>query len=226
MNGKKCLLISPVAENNFGGGIGLNKSRILLTELFRDNLYCVDFRMGVLSNVQKLRWTLQGYTVGLTRSVKTEALAVMAREAPDYVFINSSNYGLLAKAIKKRYPGCKIVTFFHNVEIKYSYDVVRRLKKIGNVLSFFAFAYNEWMAIRYSDTIIALSERDSALLHKIYKRSADFLVPVTFDDKLDYNKLTERRDQKPRGIFAGSLFFPNEYGVRWFVQHVAPHVNA
>ena len=140
MNGKKCLLISPVAENNFGGGIGLNKSRILLTELFRDNLYCVDFRMGVLSNVQKLRWTLQGYTVGLTRSVKTEALAVMAREAPDYVFINSSNYGLLAKAIKKRYPGCKIVTFFHNVEIKYSYDVVRRLKKIGNVLSFFAFA--------------------------------------------------------------------------------------
>ena len=55
MNGKKCLLISPVAENNFGGGIGLNKSRILLTELFRDNLYCVDFRMGVLSNVQKLR---------------------------------------------------------------------------------------------------------------------------------------------------------------------------
>ena len=61
MNGKKCLLISPVAENNFGGGIGLNKSRILLTELFRDNLYCVDFRMGVLSNVQKLRWTLQGY---------------------------------------------------------------------------------------------------------------------------------------------------------------------
>lgn len=63
------------------------------------------------------------------------------------------------------------------------------------------------MAIRYSDTIIALSERDSALLHKIYKRSADFLVPVTFDDKLDYNKLTERRDQKPRGIFAGSLFF-------------------
>jgi len=67
MNGKKCLLISPVAENNFGGGIGLNKSRILLTELFRDNLYCVDFRMGVLSNVQKLRWTLQGYTVGLIR---------------------------------------------------------------------------------------------------------------------------------------------------------------
>lgn len=85
--------------------------------------------------------------------------------------------------------------------------MVRRLKKIGNVLSFFAFAYNEWMAIRYSDTIIALSERDSALLHKIYKRSADFLVPVTFDDKLDYNKLTERREQKPRGIFAGSLFF-------------------
>ena len=51
-------------------------------------------------------------------------------------------------------------------------------------------------------------------------------MPVTFDDKLDYNKLTERREQKPRGIFAGSLFFPNEYGVRWFVQHVAPHVNA
>ena len=64
------------------------------------------------------------------------------------------------------------------------------------------------MAIRYSDTIIALSERDSALLHKIYKRSADFLVPVTFDDKLDYNKLTERREQKPREFFCQQVFFP------------------
>ena len=163
--------------------------------------------MGVLSNVQKLRWTLQGYTVGLTRSVKTEALAVMAREAPDYVFINSSNYGLLAKAIKKRYPGCKIVTFFHNVEIKYSYDVVRRLKKIGNVLSFFAFAYNEWMAIRYSDTIIALSERDSALLHKIYKRSADFLVPVTFDDKAGLQQTYRTPGNKSLAEFLPAVFF-------------------
>lgn len=87
MNGKKCLLISPVAENNFGGGIGLNKSRILLTELFRDNLYCVDFRMGVLSNVQKLRWTLQGYTVGLTRVRENGSFGRKGTRSPPITFL-------------------------------------------------------------------------------------------------------------------------------------------
>lgn len=61
------------------------------------------------------------------------------------------------------------------------YAVLKKKKKLGNLLTWLATYYSERLAIQYSDTIIALNERDNRQLATIYRRKADHLLPVSFE---------------------------------------------
>ena len=50
---------------------------------------------------------------------------------------------------------------------------VKKEKKLGNPPTWLATYYSERLAIQYSDTIIALNERDNRQLATIYRRKAD-----------------------------------------------------
>jgi len=40
---KGCLYIGPYAENDFGGGLGINKNKKMLESIFRDNFTKIEF---------------------------------------------------------------------------------------------------------------------------------------------------------------------------------------
>ncbi len=222
---KPCLYIGPYAEGDFGGGLGINKNKKMLESIFEDRLTKIEFEMGAPLLTKLLR-TLRGYTLGLNGKVCRRALENVALDPTGYVFVNSSCYGVVCKKIKRRFPQVNVVTFFHNVEREYVFDVLKRKKRIGNLLTYLVTWYNERFAVRYSDTIIALNRRDSELLYKIYGRRADRFLPVSFEDRFDAARVRETPHVRPRGLFVGSLFFANFYGVKWFVQNVAPFVDA
>ena len=132
---------------------------------------------------------ITGYTLGLNARLCRETLNRIRQKPPEYIFIDGSAYGKICKRIKKRYPRIQIVTFFHNVECKYVYAVLKKKKKLGNLLTWLATYYSERLAIQYSDTIIALNERDNRQLATIYRRKADHLLPVSFEDRFDPSRL-------------------------------------
>lgn len=43
----------------------------------------------------------------------------------------------------------------------------------------------EKMAVQYSDYCITLNDRDSTLLHELYGKTADAVMPTSLEDKYD-----------------------------------------
>ena len=141
------------------------------------------------------------------------------------VYLDSSLFGCFAKVAKDR--GLRVVTFFHNIETIYFKKVrkfylpwVKRLEK---------------NAIRYSDKIILLNERDKRDFFKTYGSLAEenaykiSIIPVTFENRLFPEEIEEysRRQQsrRPIGIFVGSDFVYNINGIKWFIENVSSYLN-
>lgn len=143
----------------------------------------------------------------------------------ELVFVDSSLFGGLIRYVKKR-TGVKSVVFFHNVE----FDFVKSLVKTNKSILFFyrvplAFI-NEQRAIRYSDMIITLNKKDAERLGSLYGRSADYIIPVTFEDKTVNSNISLHYSEPLRLLFFGSNFPPNVEAVDILVRDILPYVNA
>ena len=143
-----------------------------------------------------------------------------------YVFFDSSLFGNLIKYLKRKHPYLITVCFFHNVETIMMKEHLK-LSLSPKFLYRIAIAFiNERNACRASDKIITLNKRDFNIINKIYKRKADYIIPVTLEDKpLPYTRADNKTGGKPCGLFVGSFFPPNVQAVEWLVQHVMPYVN-
>lgn len=144
----------------------------------------------------------------------------------DYVFISTTVLGVLAKELKKRgYKGV-IIAHFHNVEsIYYNSQLPKRMPLRSVIIN--CAAKNDEYSCRYADRIMTLNNRDSDILHQMYGRKADFMVPITLKDKcanikFDCEATTGKR---PLCLFLGSYFTANTEGITWFVKNVLPHVD-
>ena len=144
----------------------------------------------------------------------------------DYIFINTSIFGIISKKLKKHgYKGI-IINFFHNVESLYYEARVSKKFPLRKIVIDCA-AKNDRYSIDYSDKSVGLCMRDSNIMKSLYGKPFDNIVPITFEDKCagkNYDKqgFTSR---KPKCYFIGSNFPANTEGLLWFVKNVLPHVD-
>ena len=81
-------------------------------------------------------------------------------------------------------------------------------------------------AVRHSDKVICLSERDSRLLQSVYGRSATHVSSMALQDKMPANFAQyAKRPREKFALFVGGTFYANRAGIAWFVKEVAPHIN-
>jgi len=140
-------------------------------------------------------------------------------ENMDFIWMESSQYGKLAKVIKQKHPLKKIITSFQNCEYEYikqeyPYNLIRQhvIRK------------NEEWACKYSDKIIVLNGSDKLAVQRLYGRVADAIIPISFLDKsIDFSK--EKISSIPTALFLGSNFYANIHGIKWFIEKVLPYVN-
>lgn len=133
----------------------------------------------------------------------------------ELLFIDSSMLGRLAK-VKGEY---KKIVFFHNVEADYALNKVKN-EGIKFLPSYWASKYNEKIAVKYADKVICLNERDSISLYDLYERQADYILPVTLDDKFELEKCNGRKILKNRLLFVGAFMPQNIISIEWFINNV------
>lgn len=143
------------------------------------------------------------------------------------VFLWSSKLGKLARSIKHRFPDVKIISFFHNIEKQYYDEELKVNPSLKNRFIASVVKWNEKLAVKYSDRLITLNNRDSLLLKSIYGRYSDFELPITFEDKYDEGKARECQhaddaSSRLKLLFVGSNFFANNAGVEWFIRNIMP----
>lgn len=145
---------------------------------------------------------------------------------PEFVFIETAQYGALVKGIKKRFPHIKIITFFHNIEIAYAKSYFSILKP-KSWYFYILTKYNEYFSICYSDFCMTINKSDSQIMEKLYKRKADCIFPFSIKNLLkevDIDVLEKNKTmiQKHNCLFVGSNFFGNTDGLKWFIENVLP----
>ena len=211
-----------------GGEQGSQKNHdalcTLLGEENVDTIYIHDEtrRRSVLDYVRGAFWFPFGYYFGLTPS----RVKAIVRQAMDYEFlyIDRSVFGIIAREARKAGYKGRIIAFFHNVE-KIYFDAKLSGKPWKGIITRCA-DRNDAFCCRYADRIIALNARDSSLIEKFYGRQADVLLPVMFKDKYNRDEYpSAMTSRKPSCLFLGAYFAANNEGIEWFVRNVYPYVN-
>jgi len=211
-----------------GGGQGSQKNYEMVCRTVGsenvDSYYVHDETKGksLWGYIRGVFFFLFGYYYGLYPKRVREIVGVAQNY--DFVFIDRSLFGVIAKQLKENGYKGQIITYFHNVEAIY-FDA--KLPKIpGRGIIVKTADLNDRYSCDYSDKVVCLNERDSQVIAEKYGRKADLLIPVALQDRLketpSESVLTR---EKPLCLFLGAYFPPNNRGILWFVEHVLPHVN-
>lgn len=160
---------------------------------------------------------------GLDKPVTDAILRVIQEQACGEVFIDGSNLGALATAIKRRFPHVRVTTFFHNVEARFFLGALRLRKSLRAAGVLWVNYLAERQAVRWSDRRICLSERDSRLLGRLYGKGATHVSAMALVDRMPAELEADRiADDEAFALFVGGTFYANVQGIEWYVKNVAP----
>jgi len=141
----------------------------------------------------------------------------------EIAFFDRSNMGFMQKKLPKK---TKQVLFMQGIEKDYFRSQIR--KEPLRALLYHAVKQNEKLAVKNADLVITLNQRDAGKLKEYYNRIPDLILPITADDSFVQSGGTarERTGSILKLLFVGSLFPPNEHGIKWLINNVMPHVDA
>ena len=165
-----------------------------------------------------------GYFLGLTPA-KVKDIARKAQDF-DFVFVDRSLFGVVAKGLKETGYKGRILTSFQNTEVAYMEAKMPKRLPFRSVVIRCADKNDRW-SCAYSDKVIVLNERDKASLQRLYGRTADILIPVAMQDKCkeQMNDKKAMTAPKLRCLFLGAYFLANTEGIVWFMRNVYPKVD-
>lgn len=224
----KLMLVTPQLHHKPTGGRELlcKLNHDALNALYGDHLIVFELPRSRLQGLKSIINAFRGHIDGLNNAVISKALQTIQAENVDKVFVDGSNLGGFVKIAKRRFPQVEISTFFHNVEARFFLGSLKQTKTLRALAVLIVNYLAERKAVRYSDKIICLSERDSRLLRKIYGRAATHVSPMALQDKLPTDLDWSVREKHEKfALFVGGVFYANRAGISWFVKHVAPRIN-
>jgi glycosyltransferase involved in cell wall biosynthesis len=228
LKAKKLLLITKSIHGRPFGGRELlcRLNERLLQELFWGRFLKVYIDDSAISSLAKGIGVLHGRVDGLDAATIFKIVNMIREENVSQVFIDGSNLGSVAKALKKHSPSLEIITFYHNVETRFFFGALRRKKTpralavlVGNYLA-------ERAATRFSDKRICLNDRDSFVLNKIFGRQATHISPLALDRcEPSAGRVARDGTQIDFALFVGGNFYANLAGIEWFRKYVSPFYN-
>lgn len=221
---KVMLLTNLLSTSPVGGRMQLCKlNRDALGDICGDRLVLFEVPQGRLRGLVPVMNAFRGHIDGVNGDVIAGVLDAVRAENVAKIFVDGSNLGEVVRAVKQAFPQIEISTFFHNVESRFFLGSLRQNMTLRSLAVLLVNYLAERKAVRYSDKIICLSERDSRLLGKVYGRNATHIAPMAMRDALPAAKdpVPGRAGEK-YVLFVGGGFYANQAGISWFVKNVVP----
>lgn len=221
------LLTNTIDQSPTGGREMLCKlDNDILKQIFEKNYTTYELPKKPISGLKGIINAFKGHIDGLTSDSINDAFQIIQENNINKIFVDGSNFGGFVKIIKKCFPSIQVFTFFHNVESKFFLDSLRQSKTPRALAVLMVNYLAERKAVKYSDHVICINERDSELLKKVYGRSATNIYPMSLEDKLplEYASLPTVENEK-FALFVGGTFYANKVGIFWFVKNIVPHIK-
>ena len=198
----------------------------ILKEIYGDRCTVLELHKSSIHGLKAIVNAFRGYIDGVCPESIAMAMRNIQLMSIDKVFIDGSNLGEFARVIKKIFPNIQIYTFFHNVEARFFWGAFRHARTLPAMAVMMVNYLTEKKAVRFSDEIICLSNRDSKLLERIYGRHATQVTPIALQDQFPPAAALYTTEVKEKfALFVGGAFYANLEGIRWFVKHVTPHIS-
>lgn len=228
---RKVLIVYFDSIQKFNGGMQCSKRNRDSIKAIFGSKNCFEYivtppshRKSIKDYLKRMIDICKGFMGGMSSEVQNDLLRIINEQHISDIFFDGSLFGSFARKIKGKYPQINIVTFFHNVEKKYFNDHIKVTRDLIHWYIYPCAVHNEKCAIKYSNKIIALNERDNEELQKLYRRAADVLIPISIkSDSHHQNQIIKNENKK--ALFIGSYFFANVEGVMWFSKNVLPFVD-
>ncbi|TCM07503.1 glycosyltransferase [Sphingomonas sp. PP-CC-3G-468] len=222
MRDRPILLVSPLADDAPPGGRAMlaRAHRAALRDLFGDDLVTCRTDGGVSGPLDAVA---HGHIDGVNAASLSGIIDLIRRRGIAQLYLDGSNLGAVARAVRRAGVDVRIVTFFHNVEARFFVGALRDRPSARAAGVLAANWRAERWATRYSDTIVCLNVRDGELLQRWYGRRADAILPLVMTDR--------PVAAEPRGpggdfvLFVGGGFYANRAGAAWFARNVAPRIG-
>ena len=220
----KILMISfqELTEFAHGGVKGTIKNYKALSQFGTVDIYTIKKKSSLLS-----AWSLlSGNYPPILFKDYTSIIKKYSEDNYDFVFLDHSLLGVFAKKLKRKYPGCKIVTTYRNCEVDYI-DV--RFEK--NQWFRKAFFLNrakkaEDAATRYSDARIVLTTRDQSRIEELYGIKPEIIIPQSMDDSFEPEDILPEENHDKKVLLFGPAGSANLEAFSWFVEKISPYINA
>lgn len=202
--------------------------RAMLARVHRDALAALvgrNLRMHRVHGTAGPMKRLLGQVDGATQSHARSVIAAVEAHDAEALWLDGSNLGYLAAAVRKAKPEVRIITFCHNVEARFFLGALRRIpgaRAAGVLIGNYA---AERLAMRNSSDVVTLSDRDDAGLRRLYGRGADHILPMALTDQADGSPAPTPLDDGAPLLFVGGAFYANQAGIAWFARHVAPRIQ-
>ena len=224
---KAILLITNYTDPNPRGGramlCGINLA--CLQEIYNDKLMVLHIPIVRSKGFSGLLRSLSGYIDGVNLEASATAVSWLQRENITSVFIDGSNLGTLAMAIKRACPEVTVTTFFHNVEVQFFLGSFRLRPNLRTAAILFANYIAERRSANWSDQIICLNRRDSEELARVYGRRATHISALAVENRFPVEFQMRAAPIKPYVLFVGGAFYGNLHGIRWYAKEVAASVS-
>lgn len=225
---KKILLVTNSFPEKAPGGRELLSKLIysVLKKNFSSNLEVFFLTKPIKFNVKNFLGFFYGFVDGLNNQSIELLLKKIEQARVDIVFTDGSNLGAFVYIAKKKFPNVEFVTFFHNVEFYFFLNLFSKSKNLKSLFLTALIFFAERKAVKFSDNIICLNERDSSALFSFYGIGAHAIFPMALEDQYINSTYSAHCDNQEEYIlFVGGLFYANEFGIRWFVENVVPEIK-
>jgi hypothetical protein len=177
-----------------------------------------------LTTVSAKVHAFRGFVDGLDELEINRIRAIVANEGVTHVLIDGSNLGELSRVLRQFFPSLRLICFFHNVEVDFFWGAFRAKPSLRSFVILCCNFLAERKAVRYCDTLIALTKFDSYRLGRLYGRRSSYIVPLALRDEFDFD-VVEAQNQESAMLFVGGNFYANRLGLEWFIEHVMPNVE-
>jgi glycosyltransferase involved in cell wall biosynthesis len=195
----------------------------VLKELYGDRFLLVELPRRQLRRLAAIVGIFNGHIDGINGELISRTLALIRRENISQVFIDGSNLGALAAAVKRSFPRVQVLVFFHNCEARFFLGGLRRSKSLRSLGVFVSNYFAERRAVRHSDKRVCLSKRDSEQLKWFYGIASTNVSAMAMKDKFPTgNPLLPKQPAESYALFVGGAFYANMHGISWFCRNVAP----
>lgn len=220
----RVMLVTGVLERSPTGGRAL-LSRLnhdALAEVFGSRLLRVEVEPRRLNGWRSITSAFTGQIDGLDSRVIAGITSMARKKGVCKVFLDGSNLGKLALAIKRRCPEIEVSTFFHNCEARFFLGALRQRSSVRALGVLLANYLAERSAVRFSDQRICLNGRDSGLLQRLYGKGATHLSAMAMHDRFRSESVgSVPTAGEPYALFVGGTFYANRQGIEWYVDRIA-----